>query len=95
MLASRGKNQLILKQLQTKLKIYHHLVYFNIFCFLKTHRYKKLQINVKFCAKYTVFRKKTSTLFSCITVSGGVSGSATGELGHYGSHPRPQVADRG
>ena len=30
-------------------------------------------------------------------VSGGVSGSgsATGELGHYGSHPRPQVADRG
>jgi len=29
--------------------------------------------------------------------TGGVSGSgsATGELGHYGSHPRPQVADRG
>ena len=29
--------------------------------------------------------------------SGGVSatGSATGKLGHYGSHPRPQVADRG
>jgi len=29
--------------------------------------------------------------------SGGVSGSgsATGELKHYGSHPRPQVADRG
>ena len=28
---------------------------------------------------------------------GGVSGSgsATGELGHYGSHLRPQVADRG
>ena len=25
----------------------------------------------------------------------GVSGSATGELGHYGSHPRPQVVDRG
>ena len=24
-----------------------------------------------------------------------VSGSATGELGHYGSHPRSQVADRG
>ena len=24
-----------------------------------------------------------------------VSGSATGELGHYGSHPRPQVVDRG
>ena len=23
------------------------------------------------------------------------SGSATGELGHYGSQPRPQVADRG
>jgi len=23
------------------------------------------------------------------------SGSATSELGHYGSHPRPQVADRG
>jgi len=23
------------------------------------------------------------------------SGSATGELGHYGSHPRPQAADRG
>ena len=22
------------------------------------------------------------------------SGSATGKLGHYGSHPRPQVADR-
>jgi len=31
------------------------------------------------------------------TVFGGVSGSgsATGELGHYGSHPRPQVLDRG
>ena len=30
-------------------------------------------------------------------LTGGVSGSgsATGELGHYGSHPRPQVADRG
>ena len=28
-------------------------------------------------------------------VSGSGSGSATGELGHYGSHPRPQVADRG
>ena len=30
-------------------------------------------------------------------IFGGVSGSgsATGELGHYGSHPRPQVADRG
>jgi len=27
--------------------------------------------------------------------NGGVSGSATGELGHYGSHPRPQVVDRG
>ena len=29
--------------------------------------------------------------------NGGVSGSgsATGELGHYGSHPRHQVADRG
>ena len=28
-------------------------------------------------------------------VSGSGSGSATGELGHYGSQPRPQVADRG
>jgi len=30
-------------------------------------------------------------------VAGGVSGSgsATGELRHYGSHPRPQVVDRG
>jgi len=27
------------------------------------------------------------------TVSG--SGNATGELGHYGSHPHPQVADKG
>ena len=32
-----------------------------------------------------------------LRATGGVSGSgsATGELGHYGSHPRPQVADRG
>jgi len=30
-----------------------------------------------------------------VSVVGGVSGSATGELRHYGSHPRPQVADRG
>jgi len=30
------------------------------------------------------------------TVFGGVSGSGSaGELGHYGSHPRPQVLDRG
>ena len=35
-------------------------------------------------------KKKISNAFG---VSG--SGSATGELGHYGSHPRPQVADRG
>ena len=26
--------------------------------------------------------------------SGSAIGSVTGELGHYGSHPRPQVADR-
>ena len=39
---------------------------------------------------------------SLTTLPGGVSGSATGnsgsatgKLGHYGSHPRPQVADRG
>jgi len=32
-----------------------------------------------------------------VSVVGGVSGSgsATGKLRHYGSHPRPQVADRG
>ena len=41
---------------------------------------------------------KISTNFNKFEfVHGGVSGSgsATGELGHYGSHPRPQVADRG
>jgi len=27
--------------------------------------------------------------------SGSATGSAKGELGHYGSHPLPQVADRG
>ena len=27
--------------------------------------------------------------------SGSATSSVTGELGHYGSHPRPQVADRG
>jgi len=32
-------------------------------------------------------------LSSLVGVSG--SGSATGELEHCGSHPRPQVADRG
>ena len=35
----------------------------------------------------------TFKFFLAVGVSG--SGSATGELGHYGSHPRPQVADRG
>jgi len=36
-------------------------------------------------------------LLQVVSVVGGVSGSgsATGELGHYGSHPHPQVADRG
>jgi len=34
-------------------------------------------------------------IFTVQFLSGGVSGSATGELGHYGSHPRPQLADRG
>jgi len=39
-----------------------------------------------------------SDLYTHCGVSGGGvsgSGSSTGELGHYGSHPRPQVADRG
>jgi len=37
------------------------------------------------------------SLFEHCILHDGVSGSgsATGELGHYGSHPRPQVADRG
>jgi len=30
-----------------------------------------------------------------VSVACGVSGSGSGELGHYGSHPRPQVVDRG
>ena len=34
-------------------------------------------------------------MFGGVGGSGSATGSVTGELGHYGSHPRPQVADRG
>ena len=37
--------------------------------------------------------QQPSPIWLYTRVSG--SGSATGEVGHYGSHPRPQVVDRG
>ena len=57
----------------------------------------KSRLNVRVWRTCHSEHRVYSHVISIIANNNGVSGSgsATGELGHYGSHPRPQVADRG